>query len=61
LIQYANQNLFENEKQTQFFKMFFFKNPNLNSNMNNEKIMFTYETQVNDNTSNIVKYIQHNF
>ncbi len=24
LIQYANQNLFENEKQTQFFKMFFF-------------------------------------
>jgi hypothetical protein len=44
-----------------FFKFKKKKTPNLNSNMNNEKIMFTYETHVNDNTSNIVKYIQHNF
>jgi hypothetical protein len=28
--------------------------------MNNEEIMFTYEIHVNDDTSNIVKYIQHN-
>jgi hypothetical protein len=29
--------------------------------MNNEKIMFTCETHVNEDTSNIVKYIQHDF
>jgi predicted metal-dependent hydrolase len=60
LIQYANQNLFENEKQTQPFQIKKYIYPNLNSNMNNEEIMFTYEIHVNDDTSNIVKYIQHN-
>jgi len=29
--------------------------------MNNEKIMFTYETHVNEDTSNTIKYIQHDF
>jgi len=33
LVQHANQNLFENEKQTQVFQMFF---PYLDSNMKNE-------------------------
>jgi len=61
LIQYASLNLFENEKQTQFFQMFLEKYPYLDSNMNNEGIMFTCETHVNENTSNIVKYIQHDF
>lgn len=61
LIHYANQNLFENGKQTQLFQIKKNIYPNLNSNMNNEEIMFTYEKHVNDNTSNIVKYIQHNF
>jgi len=60
-IQYANQNLFENEKQTQLFQMFVEKFPCLDSYMNNGKTMFTCETHVNENTSNIVKYIQHKF
>jgi hypothetical protein len=29
--------------------------------MNNEEIMFTCEIHVNENTSNIEKYIQHDF
>ncbi len=33
LIQYANQNLFENEKQTQLFQMFLEKYPYLDSNI----------------------------
>ncbi len=53
LIQYANQILFENEKQTQKFQMFLEKYPYLDSNMNNEEIMFTCETHVNENISNI--------
>jgi hypothetical protein len=32
------------------------KYPYLDSNMNNEEIMFTYETKINENISNIVKY-----
>ncbi len=29
--------------------------------MNNDKIMLTYETHVNEDTSNTIKYIQHDF
>jgi len=29
--------------------------------MNNEEIMFTCETHVNEDTSNILKYVQHDF
>jgi hypothetical protein len=46
LIQYANQNLFENEKHIQHFQMFSEKYSYLDSNMNNE-------THVNEDTSNI--------
>jgi hypothetical protein len=49
--------LFENEKQIQLFQMFLKKNPY--SSMNNEKRVFTYETHVNEDTSNTIKYIQH--
>jgi len=49
--------MFENEKQIQFFQMLLEKHPYLDSNMNNEEIMFTCETHVNGNTSNSVKYI----
>jgi hypothetical protein len=41
--------------------MFLEKYPYLDSNMNNEEIMCTCETHVNENTSNIEKYIQHDF
>ncbi len=37
--------------------MFLKKNPY--SSMNNEKRVFTYETHVNEDTSNTIKYIQH--
>jgi ABC-type polar amino acid transport system ATPase subunit len=45
----------------QLFQMFKKKNPYLDSNMINEEIMFTCETHVNEDTSNIIKYIQHQF
>jgi hypothetical protein len=61
LIQYANRNLFGNEKQIQLFQKNLEKYLYLDSNMNNEKTMFTCETHVNENTSNIVKCIQHDF
>jgi len=37
------------------------KYPYLDSNMINEEIMFTCETHINEDTSNIIKYIQHEF
>jgi len=60
-IQYANQKKIENEKHIQLFQFFWEKYPYLDSNMNNEEIMFTCETHVNEDTSNILKYVQHDF
>jgi hypothetical protein len=61
LIQYANRNLFKTKKQIQLFQMFLEKYPYLDSNMINEEIIFTCETHVNEDTSNIIIYIQHEF
>jgi hypothetical protein len=43
LMQYANHNLFENEKKTQLVEMFLEKYPYVHPNLNNEKIMLICE------------------
>lgn len=57
LMQYANENLFENEKQTKFFEMFLQKYPYLNLNLKDEQIMSTCTSNVNENTKKFIKHI----
>jgi hypothetical protein len=61
LMQYANEILFENEKQTKFFEMFLEKYPYLNLNLKDEEIMSKCTSNVNENTKKIIKHIQHDF
>jgi hypothetical protein len=49
-MQYANKKLFENEKQTQFYEMFYENYSCLYSTFQNENIKLTCETNMDETT-----------
>jgi hypothetical protein len=53
--------LFENEKQTQLFELFWEKYPYLHSTFKIENMKFTYETNMNENVLTCIKYVEHDF
>ncbi len=61
LLQYANRNLFENEKKTQVFELFWEKYPYLHLTLKIEIMKFTYETNMNEDVLKCIKYVEHDF
>ncbi len=53
--------MFENEKQTQLFELFWGKYPYLHLTFKFENMKFTYETNMNENLFKSVKYVEHDF
>jgi hypothetical protein len=53
--------LFENEKQTQLFELFWEKYPYLHSTLKIENAKFTCEKNMNEDILNCMKYVEHDF
>ncbi len=53
--------MFENEKQTQLFELFWEKYPYLHSTLKFENAKFTCEKNMNEDVLNCIKYVEHDF
>ncbi len=53
--------MFENEKQTQLFELFWEKYLYFHLTLKIENIKFTYETNMNEDVLKCIKYVEHAF
>jgi len=60
-MRYANQTIFENEKQTQFYEMFYEKYSSLHSTFQNENIKLTCEANMDEITLKPIKNKKYEF